>query len=301
MTVALHDARMYTEFIGVFVFILVGTIAYVRYMATAWLTPFVILAAWVVLGILSVTKTLKRAIRAQQEDDPIPEDFDALMAAFTWLAWITYGVGFGNVDHIIKEHWTYAHGAIVVALVVLSHAELGPSYIWGIVLALAMLLFLPHPGMVSQAIDPPVLLSKILVFYFIFILVEVSQKLEFSQMKEPPTDEVRILAALVKVVQTVWILLSVWELIPFALLQAVILSYRIYKSYTTQQAHLERDTLPVRRPPPPPVSRTPSPRQEQVDTPQPSPPPPPAQKPLSEISVRLPVATQRTYRPRRRA
>lgn len=244
MRVALYDIRMYSEFVGVFAFILVGTIAYVRYMATAWLTPFVILAAAVVLGLLSLLKMLQRAVRTKKDDGEIQEDFDALMAGCIWLAWITYGVLFGNVDHVIIGAWAYAHGAVVVTLVVLTHVDLGPSYIWGIVSSLALLLFLPHPGMVSQSIDPLVLFPKILLFYIIYILVEVSQKVEFAQQALPPSDENRVLSALVKAVQTVWILLSVWELTPFALLQALILSRRIYIAYRsdTTTSHSELPT-----------------------------------------------------------
>lgn len=212
--------ELYGEFIAVFGLITTGTVVYVRYMSDAWVTPFVLLAAIVVLAMFHNLKRIQRVGFLTKEDGVPPEEFDSLLAGSIWIGWITYGVLFSGVQPVVYGLWTYVHGAAIVGLVLYTHLypEIrgDPIRSFAVLVAVSALLFLPHSGTISHTMSPAVLFFKIAVFYILFTLVEIEKKMRFSERGRDVTEAERISAVQVQVVQTAWVLLSVTLFVPLA-------------------------------------------------------------------------------------
>jgi len=234
MPVDWMSGHTYNEFAVVFLLIIAGTITFAYYTSVPWLTPFVLLSAAVVLAGYGLAKHLNRAMQTKKTDDPPPEQMDALLAGGIWIAWMTYGVVFKSVPPILHGVAAYIHGIVIVAIVMLSHsrADVRRDGKWatGLLVIVVLLLFLPHPDTISSDIDPLILFTKIVVFYFLFAIAEVALKLELEarvRRDDPPSPVERVYAIQVQVVQTAWILLTIWQLLPIVIFQVAIIGAEI--------------------------------------------------------------------------
>ena len=222
-------ALVYMECLGVFVLILVGTFAFVQYGQVPLIGPFVLLSAAVILGVAGQWKRHAAVGRAKKQDDAT-EQLDLIVSGGVWIAWLVYGVVFRDVAPLVSGVAAQVHGVVVVLLVLLSHArdnirrEAGWST--GLLLVVVALLFIPHPDTVSQSMPPHVLVIKVCVFYALFAGSEAVTKLEFdvrSRAGDAPTRPERVYARQIQIVQSAWVLLSVFSLVPIAIAQMLLL------------------------------------------------------------------------------
>lgn len=261
----------YREFIMIFALIVLGTAGFTSYVTQKWIVPFILLSIVIILAALAVRKLILRIARTEQEDDIPPEMFDALPAGCIWIAWMAYGLIFLDITPVVEGLAAYIHGSIIVALVFVSHsrADIGKSSVWSsaLLVVVAGLLFVPHVDTVSRLMSPFVLYAKIVIFYVLFVVTEVAQKLKFEAMierKEPPSELERIYAAMIQIVQTAWVLLSISPLFILALIQVGLIGFDISKLLANKET-----LLPTRRIPQ--TQRKRRPTRQQNTAPKPAP------------------------------
>jgi hypothetical protein len=261
-----------------------------------WVRPFVLLTTAIALSVFGMVKHLNRIRSTKKMDDPPQEELGALLAGGIWYGWMTYGVVFGDVPPVVVGAWAYVHGIVVALLVMVSHSHANArrdgACATVLLVAVVLLLFLPHPDTISRHIEPTALFTKILAFYVLFAVVEVAHKLDFearTRIGDGPTPAQRVYAVQVQVVQTAWVLLTIIPLIPIAVMQIFILGVEIHGHLRDRRnAHLisaTTTTISARLPLRSSDLATP-PHQRLIDGGggerrrriQPPPPPPPAPK-----------------------
>ncbi len=243
---------MYVELLGVFVLILTGTFAFSQYENTPWIPPFVLLTAAVILGGSSQWKR-HAALRLAKKTDDVTEQLDVLLSGGVWIVWLVYGVVFRDVAPLVAGPSAYVHGAVVVILVLLSHTRenIRREAGWSTVLLVVVvaLLFIPHPDTVSQRMPMHVLFTKVSAFYVLFAVAETVTKLEFdvrARNGDTPTRADRVYARQIQIVQSAWILLSLFALLPIAAAQLLLLfreAHRLQKLRATTLLPTKRSPI----------------------------------------------------------
>lgn len=245
MKVDVSALSMYAEFAAILALIVLGTIAFTHFETDAWIVPFVLLGVAVALAASILRKHLMRLHCTLKDDDAPQESFDALPAGVIWICWLAYGALFADVPPLLSGSLAYVHGVVIAVLVLMSHsrANVRRDWMWasGLLLVVGALLFLPHPDTLSKQLPPAVLYLKIVLFYALFVVTEIAQKLAFESnavSASPPTEPERVYSLQVQVVQSAWVLLSMRQLLPIALLQMFILGVEI-------RAHLHERAMAV--------------------------------------------------------
>jgi len=249
---------MYGELAAACAFIFGGTAAFTVYAegdetaASAWIIPFVLLALAVILSAYALRKHVSRIRTTKKCDDAPPEEFDAVVAGAIWIGWMTYGMVFSKVVPIFGGVLAYIHGSTVVALVLLTHtrAHVRREGAWanGLLIVVAALLFLPHPDTISWHLPPTILYTKVGVFYVLYCVSEVAQKLELearARVGDIATPAERIYAVQIQVVQTAWVLLSVFPMVLLALAQIGLLASEIRAQLALRRADANASALPL--------------------------------------------------------
>ena len=251
-------AQMYVEVVGVFALIVLGTFGFSYHAQFPWLAPFVLLTSAVILSGAALWKHNHQLARSKKDDDTT-EQLDMILSGAVWLVWLVYGELFKDVAPLVSGWAAYVHGAIIVVLVLLSHGRdnIRREGAWStfLIVAVAVLLFIPHPDTISQHLPIPILFVKVCVFYVLFGIAEMATKLDFDARRragDVPTRLERVFATQIKIVQSAWVLLSIFPLIAISIAQCMLLLREIRRH---MRARRVRETLlpvvaPSSAPPP---------------------------------------------------
>jgi uncharacterized membrane protein len=245
---------MSCEVVGVFVLIASGTLAFSYHEHLTWLAPFVLLASALSLVAAHLWKQRRYLGQSKKDDDAIvAEPADMLPAGVVWIVWLIYGDIFRGVAPLVSGFAAYVHGTLIVLLVLISHSrsDIRRDGGWAtfLICAVGVLLFIPHPDTVSQRMPFHVLFVKVFLFYSLFSVSDTATRLEFDARRradDPPTGSERACAMQIKIVQSAWVLLSLFPLTAVAVLQFLLL-FREIRRHTryTQQRRRRRNVLPV--------------------------------------------------------
>lgn len=257
MGIVLMEARMYSELVSVLILIFGGTFVFSRYSGEQrWLAPFVLLSSGVLLAVFARHKHLRRIHAGKKTDDAAPETFDALLAGAIWVGWMTYGLVFKDMHPLFDGVAAYIHGSLAVVLVLMSHSvsNVQQNVACADILAflVIILLFMPHPDMISFDLEPLMLYTKVSVFAVLFCVSEVAQKMGFDtriSTKNPPTEADRMYATQIQVVQTAWVLLSIFPLLLLATLQILMFAGEIRMHTQREHQDANQPILPTTVPP----------------------------------------------------
>jgi uncharacterized membrane protein len=242
---------MSCEVVGVFVLIAVGTLAFSYHEHLTWLAPFVLLASVLSLGAAHLLRQRRALGRSKKDDDAaIAEPVDMLPAGVVWILWLIYGDIFRGVAPLVSGFAAYVHGTLIVLLVLISHSrsDIRRESGWAafLVCAVGVLLFIPHPDTVSQRMPFHVLFVKVFLFYSLFNVSDTATRLEFDARRragDTPTGPERTCALQIKIVQSAWVLLSLYPLTAVAVLQFLLMFREIRRH--ARYAHRRKNVLPV--------------------------------------------------------
>ena len=239
-------AQMYVEVVGIFTLIILGTFSFSYHAQIPWLAPFVLLTSAVILSGAGLWKHNHRLAMSKKDDDAT-EQLDMILSGAVWLVWLVYGELFKDVAPIMSGWAAYVHGAIIAVLVLLSHSRdnIRREGAWStsLIVAVTALLFIPHPDMMSQHLPIPILFVKVCVFYILFGIAEMATKLDFDARRragDVPTRLERVFATQIQIVQSAWVLLSIFPLIAISIAQCMLLLREIRRHMRARRA---RDTL----------------------------------------------------------
>ncbi len=242
-------AQMYVEVVGIFALIVSGTFAFSYQAQVPWLAPFVLLTSAVILSGAGLWKHNYQLVMSKKDDDA-NEQLDMILSGVVWLVWLVYGELFKNVAPLISGWAAYVHGAIIVILVLLSHGRdnIRREGAWStfLIVAVAGLLFVPHPDTISQHLPIPILFIKVCVFYALYGISETATKLDFDARRragDVPTRLERVFATQIKIVQSAWVLLSIFPLIAICIAQFMLLLREIRRHMRARRSR--ESLLPV--------------------------------------------------------
>lgn len=239
------------EVVGVFVLIVVGTYVYTLREALPLLPPFVVLTCAVFLAGGALCKYYQREMVLKKTDEPAPRSLDMLPAGCVWIVWILYGIVFRDVAPLVTSWAAYAHGGAVVLIVLATYwkDDIRDNGKWanGVLVAIAVLLFIPHPDTIGHDMHPALLFGKVGVFYLLFLLSEIALKLESdarraSNVATSPSNLIHPYAVEIQVVQSAWVLLTLHFLMIVALAQMFLVLLDIARHLKRRAAASE---LPV--------------------------------------------------------
>ncbi len=242
-------AQMYVEVVGVFALIVVGTFAFSYQAQIPWLAPFVLLTSAVILSGSALWKHNYQLVMSKKDDDAT-EQLDMILSGAVWLMWLVYGELFKDVAPLVSGWAAYVHGVVIVILVLLSHGRdnIRREGVWStlLIVAVAGLLFVPHPDMISQHLPIPILFVKVCVYYALYGIAETATKLDFDARRragDVPTRLERGFATQIKIVQSSWVLLSIFPLIAISIAQFMLLLWEIRRHMRARRSR--KTLLPV--------------------------------------------------------
>lgn len=170
--------RTYVDVFIVFSVVASGTVLYSFRDPYHWLPPFLVLSYSVVLLFLTLIKS--RQINKNSQMYP-----NCLGAGWVWLLWIVYGIMFQHVHPLLNEAVGYIQSAVAIGLVLTTYwktVQNSPAYMHAVTVTVALLLFIPHIDTVSHAMVRPILFSKASLFYFLYVITEITIIMEREQI-----------------------------------------------------------------------------------------------------------------------